>query len=517
MRITSQLYDRPGGNLLLDMTDRVVNPRFACNARGYHDWSGFVPMVPAEAFRWYDFSSGHIVISWGAIVLYQGRVEDPKANGDPTMGAVGLDLMAFGYSQAYSDTLYAALWSTQRTDEWEQVITDQVASRCPERFEFQTDGALKIMPRSDDQFDNTHIGSLTYAIPHNSVRQILTVSFDYDVFLPTTWTASLSRFTDGFTFQSTVWTVNGNGFNQTGTQSLSITACDRLMLNCFYNTAVSAVYTGETGAFYVRIWNLRIKTTASATVDLSEIAGALVSYVDAINPYQVDSLTAYIQATGIDLKEALFEDMTPAAILDDLVIKGDSSGRRWDWSVFEYQRLRLAYEGYGGLTWYVDSAPPLLRSLGNIENEQYALYQDAAGRTKRTAVATDSGSAGAFGIKRRGVINASTTSQTEAELIRTVQLNDKRYNGSLGEFEVKYLRAVDGAIVPGWYARPGDRIIARGYPAGSASSIDYIRWFPIFATDFGYGIPGDRRQLGRLRITSTRLPVSLPGLLARRG
>lgn len=583
MIISSQLYDRPGGALLLDMTGRVQGAHFATDVRGYRNWSGFVPMTSGEAFRWYDFSSGHIVISWGSIVLYQGRVEDPRANGDPAFGPVGLELTAFGYSQAYSDTLYTALWSTQRTDRWEPVTVDQLASRFPERFAMSNDGALRIAPQTGEAFDSTHIGSLTDAIPHNSARQIVTVSFDYDVKVTSsTWTASLSRYTDGYTFQSTVWSVTATG---TGSQSLSITACDRLLLNLLFNRArttlgttiaagartvtpgimtgivvgnilhignnggaansepedvevtaitattftavfqyphdnddaVSFVYEGETEVdCYVKISNLRIKTTTSSTVDLSEIAGALVSYVDGINPTQIDNVTSLIQSTSLDQKEALFEDMRPSAILNQLCLKGDSARRRWDWRVYDYQHLWVAPEGYDAQTWYVDEAPPLLRSL-QIENEAYATYQDVSGRTKRTAVATDAGSAGAFGIKRRGVVDAQTTSLTEAEQIRDTYIDDHKYNGSLGEFVVKQLRTVDGAIVPGWYCRTGDRIVVRGYPAGSASSIDYIRWFPVFSTDFVYGLPGDRRQLGVLKVVSTRLPVSLPGLLARKG
>lgn len=713
--ISTQLYDMPGGNLILDLTDRVQSPRLATNERGYHDWSGFVPMDEGDAFRWYDFAGGHLVVSVGAIVVYQGRVEDPEVS------PAGLQLTAFGYSQAYSDTLITMLMSTKRTDRWEQIVVDQLSSRSPERFAISNDGVLRIAPQSGEAFDTTHIGSLTDVIPHNSARQLLAVDFDFNTKLISPWTASLSRFTDDFTFQSTVWTSTSTG---TGTQNLVIAACDRLVLNLYYdrarttlgaatngvsttlgtttldvsttlgtnvaapgsvsvtppvmtgitvgrkliiggtneeevtvtatpggtqftatfafahnstdpvtlgtnsvtvappsmagigvgdaldiggskpeivevtaiapttftalfvnahastdpvqlvglikrtpalmtgiapgvqllignnggatrsqaevvtvltttptafiaeyqyshhaNDTISYVYQGETDVdVYVKLSNVRLKTTTSATVDLSEIAAALVSYVDGINPTQINAqTTALIQSTGRDEVEAVFEDMRPSEILSDLCAKGDSSGRRWDWSVYEYQHLRVAPEGFDGQTWYVDAAPPLLRSLGGIENEQYALYRDPFGRVKRTSVAIDAGSVQAFGIRRRGVIDTQSTSLAEAELIRTVALNDKRYNGSLGEFVVKALRTVDGAIVPGWYCRQGDRIIVRGYPAGSASSIDYIRWFPVFATDFAYGQPGDRRGLGTLKIVSTRLPVSLPGLLARKG
>ena len=35
-------------------------------------------MTPGEAFRFYDLTSGHVVITFGGVLLYQGRVEDTR-------------------------------------------------------------------------------------------------------------------------------------------------------------------------------------------------------------------------------------------------------------------------------------------------------------------------------------------------------------------------------------------------------------------------------------------------------
>lgn len=714
-RLSTQLYDAPGGKLLLDMTGRIEGARFATNERGFLDWSGFVPMSSDEAFGWYDFTIGHLVVSDGAAVVYSGRIEDPSPNGDASQGPVGLELKAFGYQRAMYDIPYTALWSTQLTSEWEAVTQAQVSSRAPERFAMNTDGELRITPNSGQAFDSTHLGSLTFVIPHLSSKQIQRVTFSYDVKVPNaTWTASLSRFTDAYGFQSVIWTMSATG---SGTQDITLTACDRLVLNLQFNRArtalgtltnnvsttlgtasmdvnttlgtaiaagvrvvtpgsmagivtgrnliiggateetvtvsattattftatfvaahnaadmvrlgtnavtvtppsmagivvgstldiggtlpeivtvtaitsttftanfvnahsaadtvrragimtwtpgsmtgivigsrlligneggatrsqaeevevltvtatsftaefkfphsatdtISFIHTGEEDTCYVKLTNMRVLTTTNNIVYVGDIAADILTTIDTLNPAQIDSYSGLLGISGLDLKEAWFEDEYPGDILTALVARGDSAANRWEWKVWDGQRLRVQPERTGGQTWYVDEAPRLVRSLDGIINSSYATYKDVSGRTKRTAVSSSAASVSSFSLTRRAAINADTTSATDAATIRDTFIADNKYNGSLGEFEVKRLRTADGAIVPGWMCRAGDTIIVRGYPAGSALSIDYIRSFPVLATEYSYS--SSWRDLGRLRITSTRKAANLALLLARK-
>src|SRR5690606_29921709 len=137
---------------------------------------------------------------------------------------------------------------------------------------------------------------------------------------------------------------------------------------------------GDTGDIYARITSLRIKAVAGDVL-ASDIAAALVAYVNGINGNQLSASDSLIEPTTTDLYDEIYEDEYPADILDRLALL-----HGYEWAVWEGRRLAFREKGSAARAWYVDATRilDLQRSLDSVRNSAYGIYRDADGRTLRT-------------------------------------------------------------------------------------------------------------------------------------
>lgn len=477
--LSLQVYTQPGGRLLADFTGRARGLRFSTGAHGFGACD--VPLVPmslSEAFEVYDWPGlPHVVVSDGAAgVVWEGRLEDIE------IVAGGVHLTALGYQRALYDAPYTALWSASGSADWRAVTAEDTASGMqPQRFEMDNNNRIYIAPRKDETFfDETTVGAMTYALPHGGARGISRFLCDYAMLLPAGWEFRVISCASDFSSQTVVNTVTATGSTQTGSLTLSIASTNRLWVEVRNNSGATATPTDTTGTNYLKLTGLRIKATSAAAVLASDIAAALAAWTNALNPLQLRGDAVLIEATATDLMDEVYEDTLPAAILDRLALL-----HGYEWGVYDDRRLHFRPRG-GQRRWYVDvtATPRLQRSIENLRNSVYATYRSVDGRTLRTAVADDADSQARYGLVRRGMINAQTTSAAEAQTHRGVFLSDRLTLSTRAEVEFDRLYDATGALWPLWAMRAGDTVTMRNLPPTLSTDIDRIRTFRVAETEY---------------------------------
>jgi hypothetical protein len=504
--LTIQIYsDSTKARLLADLSGRIGAAAFSTNGHGFAALS--VPLVRmslAETFEWYTWPGlPHVVASdSGAGVVWEGRLED--------IGIVdgGVSLMALGYSRALYDAPYTALWSKAGTSEWRAVTGDELSGATSERYEIDNNNRLYIALKKGEVFyDNTNFGALTYAAPDGGDRSIVHFSADYAVLLPTGMRARLYSSATDYTSSTIEAFVTGNGSLQTGTWDFDTTARFRLRFQVGSVDSAGGNYamTDDTGDFYAKLTNVRVKTTTAATVTASAIAAALAEWVNALNDSQLQADAALIEATATDLKNEIYEDAWPADILDRLALL-----HGYEWGVYEGRRLHFRPQA-SGRQWFVDvtQTPELQRSIESLRNSVYASYRRDDGRTMRTLAATDADSVARYGLTRRGSINVQTTSLTEATTHRGLFLADRATLASRGNIVFDRLHDAAGSIWPLYAMRAGDTVTMRNLPPTLSTEIDRIRTFRVAETEYD-------AATGELSIAPEEPMPSLDVLVARR-
>ena len=212
-------------------------PTFSTNEHGFATATVAVPVGEREVFSWYARVVGWLLITHQTSVVWEGVAEDFDPAGP-------LVVTAYGAYVALSDLPYTALWSSSKTSEWQPTTNRILAGRNPERWSMDTNNRIYLAPNGGDAQDTSNIGSISTAIPHGSSRQLLAISYDYSWTAPnSTWQAVLERRADDYTGAANVWTISGNGATQTGSQAISLTACDRLMFSSYFNRAATTLGT----------------------------------------------------------------------------------------------------------------------------------------------------------------------------------------------------------------------------------------------------------------------------------
>jgi hypothetical protein len=226
-------------------------------------------------------------------------------------------------------------------------------------------------------------------------------------------------------------------------------------------------------------------TVQGFVVYADEIVKDIVSAVSTQNSTQLLPDTSQVTSPALDLFDEVYEDAVPRDILDHLITLGDNATipNQWEWGVTGLRQLYYRVAGAVAQTWYVDvSGIQVQRSLEQLANSVYAVYQDASGRTLRGAVSTDSASVTRFGITRVTPAAASTTSLTQANVLRDATLADDADPPPRFGLTFSAVYNSVGGRVPLWMPRAGDTIVIRNLPPTISVNIDQIRSFRIART-----------------------------------
>lgn len=482
-RLFLAIYDGVGGVMLADFQTRATGLTFSKNPHGCASASWSISCSLFEGFRLQGTLQGkHCEISASGHPVWNGRVEDVN------LTETGVQITAFGYPRSLQDTVFTQFWSSTQTSEWEPVYTSQVSNRYPDRYRLGTqDGLFLALQRGDTYGNVNHVGSLMYRIPDQSGRNIYTFSFNWEITLPTGWQFVVETRTSAFGSSASTSIATGNGATQTGTSSLTLTANAIVMVSIYNNTGANYTATGETGSQYARLTGIRIKGTTSAALYADEIVRALVASVSGSNPGQLENVWTLIQSPALDLRDELYLDATPSDILDYLAALGDTSAppRQWEWGVTIDQALYFRPRG-SGRSWTIDAGSlKLQQSMDGLRNNAYATYQDANGRTLRTAASGDAISQKRYGITRTVAIGTQTSVNAQATTHRDAALADAKDPKPRTGFDgIRWIFDSSGMPYSPFLANAGDIISVRNVNPTSSADIDRVRTFVLSEMEF---------------------------------
>lgn len=500
MTLVTHIYETPDKNSLLYTLQHGFS--FSSGERGFLSWQATLDVGPDEAQAIYNWPYvPHVEVVDGATsVVWEGRLEDIALEGERV--ALG----AYGYWRALKDVPYTALWSVAGSGEWREVTEEDNAAYTPSKFNLDNNNRLYIsLKKNQDYGAGNAIGALTLAVPHNSDRTLIEISYSYDVTLPNSdWEFRVYAGTDAFGSLVEDRAIAGNGGSQTGTETITLTTGKERLVVEARNTSGTYSNTDEDDTWYVKLTNVRVATQAPGIL-ASDIAAALAVYVNGVNSGQLQDSAALIEATTPDLDNELYEDELPADILDRLAFL-----HNYETGVYEDRLLYFRERASAGLTWYVNARGILeaQRSLERIANSAYATYK-GEGRTLRTAVADDDFSQSRLGLVRRDYVKAGTTSQTEAETHRDAMLSDRADDYPRISIEIERLEDAAGGVWPLYHVRAGDTVVFRDLLPYALSPEGGLATFVVGETEY------DADEPNRVSLLSREPVPTLAVLVAR--
>lgn len=253
----------PSKGIFLDVTRRAK----ACKAsKGRHGNLRLTVAVAMDRDLAYAFSAlaglPKMELTYQGARLWEGRIEDITPSDE------GLTLTALGKWRALSDISYTALWSDSGVKEWGE-LTDGDISTVTGTFQTDTKNRLYIAPRKGETIADGDRGGLYLKIPDSSSRNIVGISFDYEVYGSSLWKASLRRWADNnFNTPTEIWTPTLSGYGAyTGAVCTSFTGSPLLtfefeseVAQTTLGTAINAVDTTLSPS------SLRVNTTSGTAV-----------------------------------------------------------------------------------------------------------------------------------------------------------------------------------------------------------------------------------------------------------
>lgn len=255
------LLTSPTGTRIDAPTSQAGKVTASWNLQGAERLSAELPITLVTALHLVDTPGTlHEQLNDGPVAIWEGRLENP------TLTDGGSTLEALGYNRALADLPYTALWSDTLYERWRPTAAGELANYVPERYQFDTNGALQITPEKNNNYDFTHCAAFLYAIP-SGTRQLVGASWSFALTAPVTWLARLVRRNAALTTGTVVWSLAATGAAQTGVINATFTADDILTFELFYNTGVTAAYGGETGDAFFRINELRVVTSITNRVN----------------------------------------------------------------------------------------------------------------------------------------------------------------------------------------------------------------------------------------------------------
>lgn len=504
-RLTVCVYDSPNGRFIANWSARVQGPRMGTNSHGASVFDATIQLGRADVIWWCSNPKVyHLEICDHTDVVWEGRIEEIT----PT--ASGIRIVAYGYWRALSDVPYTSNYVVTRLDKYRPITSDDIPNRKPALFELDTEARLFMGLTKNTTYGVGDEGALGYTGPSGTMRKVFFITFTYELLASSSFRARLVSFNNGFVDRVEEWALVGTGSLQTGTVSQTLAATREFIyfgLICQTGTT----YSGENGAHYFRVTNVRISTSANSSVAANEIATSLLNFINTVNPGQLNTSTAFLQSPGVDLPHEVYEDRYPSDIINELIGLGDNQTPPRTWRAYILDRcLILAPRGTMNRTWLVDlddRAFEMNQSLNELTNSVYGIYEDTAGRTIRGTVRTDNESVVRHGLTRRRAIKVDTTSSTQANIARDAELADAAAMPSRARLSVRRVRTANGGQAAIHEIQAGDTIIVNALPLYN-TALDNLQTFVVDETSYNGG--------NTIEITPAAPPPRLQAQEARR-
>ena len=256
LRAALQLYEYEDGPHLATWHDAQATV-IETGENGYRSCTFVVPMTDEQATFFYNRIVGrYLSFNSGSITLWQGRVE--------TRGKVtgGLSVTAVGHFSVMNDDPYTAVWSVSGVERWRVVTESDQSSRKPNKYNFDKEERLNIALVKDTVYDSGNRGAYMLQTPHLGSRHVMSISFDWNFIASSDFVFRVVTLEHGFVSGSGTeeLSITGNGSLQSGSRRVEFTTPNDFVL-VEINAATGNTYTGESGAHYLRLTNIRVVTS----------------------------------------------------------------------------------------------------------------------------------------------------------------------------------------------------------------------------------------------------------------
>lgn len=257
-----QLFDEPGGNEIAYFSD-ATECNIETGEHGFRSLTCTVPMSLADAFNYYALApSKWLSLNYGGGVVWEGRIEDRA------LVSGGLRLTALGMWRALTDVPYTALWSVSGTAGWRVVTGDEAAIRTPEKYVMDNINRLFVGLKKGTVYSTGDQGTFKLVHPYNGSRKVKSVMFDYKFLASASYQANLNAFNQGFTSAVNEWQLAGTGSVLSGSRRIELSA-EKDFIIFEIRCSAGATYSGEDGAHYLKITNVRVVTSVASKISTS--------------------------------------------------------------------------------------------------------------------------------------------------------------------------------------------------------------------------------------------------------
>jgi hypothetical protein len=472
----------------MDCTPKASGLKFSTNEHGCESLFFNVRMPYRDASEFVARKQVlHAKVFTDGSPVWSGRV-DQTALVDS-----GISVSALGHYTALGDIPYLVLWSDTDIGNWQELTLTNFTNTAGERFEIKIGELIEIYPRKNESFSTASFGRVGWHIPNSSSRDAVTITFSYEFLAPATWVARQFCVGAADTFD-TSWagggsavntTLNGSGALQTGTVTNTLSFGKGVVFDMYYNSAVVTAFTGETNSAYFKIYDIRVKSTATSTVTGQEIAQNIVSVISTANSNELSSSTTFVGNPNTDIKQLICRDSDTREVLDLICKQGDSSGNLWSSFIWYDKRLVLEQRGASGRVFFTDvESVDITKSVNEgLYNSGYTAYRTPGGDDVRTSTSTNSASVNDYGLTRRRVLDDQTTDATQAGYIRDTFLTRHAVAVPKASIVISKIYDKNGVRVPLYSVRAFDTIVVRNLLSTGTTS-DKIRIFTLSGTRY---------------------------------
>lgn len=396
-------------------------------------------------------------------------------------------LYARGAYSAVTDRTHTAIYAMSKPSAFKPIEINLDSTFNPSFWDVRIqNGGITIAPRKGE----THGGSVNrggayFVCPFGGYNGITNIQFSYSFTAPAGWYLRVHTYTynagAALTYVGSPYSLNGNGANQSGSQSLSFSSVG-VVAFVIDNTNAPAALAVDTGVYFLNIAGVFVSSGSSSPTTADVVSGA-IGQVALQNPSQINSTIALITAAE-SVTDAVYQNADVQDILSECAQLGDGSNGLVEYGIYDDRTLFYAPMGANARTWYIDdTALEIERGFEDVWNSIRSMYTDSFGHVVVSSVAEDSLSISHWGIYRARRFETGLNSLAAANdhANTTIEQTSAVVPSARG-----LLRAVFdefGLEFPLYSVRAGDLLAVRSLEYGD--SVDGFNYFRIAQTKYG--------------------------------
>jgi len=320
MTLTLTIQDQPNGLAFPDLTPRLTRAVCSTNLHGDEACQLSASLNLPSSFERYDHPGlPHVIITDGGATPFQGRIEDTSIR------SAGIDLTAFGYQRALSDSRYTALWSATSVADWGVLTSTDIAGTNSDMYIADNNNRLYLGLKKGTVYTTVvDFGIWGFRIPDGSSRNIVGVSFDMTLSLPAGWTWFVQSRSATWGGPVNIDTVAGGVGVSVMNRFYTFTGAAAIDVGIYNSAGVNYANAAEDGTYYMRITNVRVVTATTNAVNTTTTANVVAGAN--INVPVVSSARMYVgQRLHLGIPAALGFNATVLSVPDSTHFRADLS------------------------------------------------------------------------------------------------------------------------------------------------------------------------------------------------